>query len=268
MRCKHRGFTLIELLVVIAVIGLLIALIMPAIQQARESARRSSCQNNLKQIALALSSYEGTHGVFPPGSNWWQTDQCGLTGAYHGWSWSTLILAELDQVPLLNSINFNLSDATLDPTQSLIAGTELPMYVCPSDPAGGAILESSPNSPVDNFFVSNVAGVADDSSADCQHKNGMLFLISSVKDADIKDGSSQTFLTGEVKAEHEYAWIAGNILDTSGGINESGFSSFHASGCHFAFVDGHVKLMNESIDENVLKALTTRDGFDDAGTSF
>src|SRR3954468_11324792 len=62
----YTGFTLVELLVVIAIIGILVALLLPAIQAAREAARRSSCQNNIKNLALACLSYESQRGGLPP----------------------------------------------------------------------------------------------------------------------------------------------------------------------------------------------------------
>ena len=63
---KKSGFTLVELLVVIAIIGILVGLLLPAVQAAREAARRMSCQNNVKQIGLAIHNFESAYRYLPP----------------------------------------------------------------------------------------------------------------------------------------------------------------------------------------------------------
>jgi prepilin-type N-terminal cleavage/methylation domain-containing protein len=67
---RKSGFTLVELLVVIAIIGVLVALLLPAIQAARESSRRSACENNSKQLGIALQGYHGVYNKFPSNSPW------------------------------------------------------------------------------------------------------------------------------------------------------------------------------------------------------
>ena len=140
-RARSAGFTLIELLVAIAVIAVLISLLLPAVQSAREAARRAQCTNNLKQLGLAISNYEGVHGcivsgyissavpltVAPvPGYN--PDPQTNDNGP--GWGWLALLLPFEEQAPLSNATNFNLPTWTAD--NSTVAGVQLNVFLCPS----------------------------------------------------------------------------------------------------------------------------------------
>src|SRR3954469_8728817 len=127
---RSFGFTLIELLVVIAIIGTLVALLLPAVQAAREQARRIACQNNLKQIGLALAQYANRHGAFPPGYvSVWDALQGKELGP--GWGWASMILPELEQQALSNDVQF---ESPLHvPAQLTVRTASLGVFFCPAD---------------------------------------------------------------------------------------------------------------------------------------
>lgn len=104
----RRAFTLIELLVVIAIIAVLIALLLPAVQQAREAARRSQCKNNMKQLGLAIHTYESDAKQFPCTSHNWHGNWAGGgdRGDIKG-SMFVMILPYIDQAPLFKQCTFN-----------------------------------------------------------------------------------------------------------------------------------------------------------------
>jgi prepilin-type N-terminal cleavage/methylation domain-containing protein/prepilin-type processing-associated H-X9-DG protein len=145
LEVRRPGFTLIEALVVVSIIGLLIALVLPAVQASREAARRMQCENNLKQIGIALHSYESSNKSFP--LNWGDPRVDPVRGHpfYVGgrpYSALTRLLPYLDQQPLFTSINFNVETFPADDRsdfpfpQNLTAyATNVAVYLCPSDGA-------------------------------------------------------------------------------------------------------------------------------------
>ncbi|WP_202921795.1 DUF1559 domain-containing protein [Anatilimnocola aggregata] len=122
-----HGFTLVELLVVIAIIGVLVALLLPAVQSARESARRSTCQNNLKQIGIALHNYHDTFLYFPPGNI--TLGGCCATPSFT--SWSISILPYLEQTALVEKYDFAKNNE--DAANQFVREQYIKLYECPSE---------------------------------------------------------------------------------------------------------------------------------------
>jgi prepilin-type N-terminal cleavage/methylation domain-containing protein len=187
------GLTLIELLVVIAIVGILASVFLPAIQSARETARRMQCQSGMRQIGIALHSYHNVHGAFPHSTvgavN--SNGSCG-NGFY---SWLALLLPQIDQTGLYESIDFNkaISDrcnyhapsaylnysiADTHPNAHAAAAA-LPVYLCPSDPntrfEQSSIGRTAPSSYVGNVGWPKYSSLPD-GSAFVQSQNGFIGL--------------------------------------------------------------------------------------------
>ncbi len=138
---RRHGFTLVELLVVIAIIGILIGLLLPAINAAREAGRRASCQNNMKQIGLAILNHVSAREVFPtpavvkavvtdPGTydTWAEASSQALGAGKQGQSWMLEILPYMENGKLHDQWNYRtsvLGNATL-------SMTDIKEYYCPS----------------------------------------------------------------------------------------------------------------------------------------
>ncbi|WP_404307048.1 DUF1559 family PulG-like putative transporter [Neorhodopirellula lusitana] len=143
---KRKAFTLIELLVVIAIIGVLVGLLLPAVQGAREAARRMQCQNNLKQIGLAVHNFESTYKSLPPGLETFQQKNTsnGSILNWYGRTVHTHLLAFIEQQAIAEMWNWDdtmdaATENTRDPGNKYIKSDEaasaqlVSTYLCPSD---------------------------------------------------------------------------------------------------------------------------------------
>jgi prepilin-type N-terminal cleavage/methylation domain-containing protein/prepilin-type processing-associated H-X9-DG protein len=120
-RIARTGFTLVELLVVIAIIGILVAFLLPAVQAAREASRRSQCQNNLKQIGVAVQNHHDARRAFPMGRN--GMNQFAV-------SWAFFLLPYLEETAVYNSWNSKVE--VFRPENDAAMRTPIEAYACPS----------------------------------------------------------------------------------------------------------------------------------------
>jgi len=203
----RKGFTLVELLVVIAIIGVLIALLLPAVQQAREAARRTSCFNKLRQIGLAMHNYHDTFGKFPSGYIGTTSDlRTPLATGDPGWGWAALILPQIEQRNLAESIQFGLS--IKNGVNQNARETILDAYACPSDSAPKIfdLHEEGTETTLTRLASANYVGVfGTEELHDCEsvpagqtcQGNGLLGHNFAFAMRDITDGTSNTMMVGE-----------------------------------------------------------------------
>jgi prepilin-type N-terminal cleavage/methylation domain-containing protein len=124
---RHRAFTLIEMLVVISIIGILTALLVPAVQKAREAGARVQCQNNMKQLGLAIHLHHDSFRAIPSTQL-----SVGCQTTTPNWGWLPRLLPYIEQNALADLVNLNDSFSCL--SQLPIRKAILPILVCPSDP--------------------------------------------------------------------------------------------------------------------------------------
>jgi prepilin-type N-terminal cleavage/methylation domain-containing protein/prepilin-type processing-associated H-X9-DG protein len=134
-RLSRRGFTLIELLVVIAIIAVLIGLLLPAVQKVREAAARMSCQNNLKQLGLAMHNYANTNRDSFPSSRAWNPGTPRVDDKFRAWSVMALAYLEQDNIGKLWNLNQRWTDTTGSPSNLDIGLNTIKVFACPSAPS-------------------------------------------------------------------------------------------------------------------------------------
>jgi prepilin-type N-terminal cleavage/methylation domain-containing protein/prepilin-type processing-associated H-X9-DG protein len=307
----RRGFTLIELLVVIAIIAVLLGLLLPAVQKVRGAAARVQCLNNLKQIALAAHHYHDDHERFPVGVRLPVYVGDRPTGGTTLW---------VELLPYFEQDNLQKKWDYYDNRNNVAGGRDatqaqvIKILLCPSDPLPDPVVQVAnaltPPWAWGFYGMSSYGGNAGKRSVHTggapafprMTRDGIFYINSCVRFADITDGSSNTFLFGErYHRDPEYdlrqpvVWpgavsmaqwgrwgfvgtpgAVGNVaLHTAAPINyrvppggdfstvenrAAAFGSGHPGGANFAFADGSVRFVSDSIPLAMLRALSTRAG--------
>jgi prepilin-type N-terminal cleavage/methylation domain-containing protein len=241
-----RAFTLVELLVVIAIIGILVSLLLPAVQSARESARRMSCQNNIRQVGMAIQNYHA------------QNQQLPLAGSpSNTMSWLVFILPFIEQTNLYDKFDLKPTGSYMSPVANRASHgmNRISLYLCPSAPQDrmeerdygwptkpehnpGEVMNGQipytthyygllgPRGAKLNSIENYLIEVASASHGDVA-KQGMFQINTPITFANVKDGLSNTIMVGErslydrVNHSRYRNWVRG-VDGRPGGIAVSG----------------------------------------------
>ncbi|MCI0457370.1 MAG: DUF1559 domain-containing protein [Gemmataceae bacterium] len=259
---QRLAFTLIELLVVIAIIAILIGLLLPAVQKVREAAARSSCQNNLKQLALAVHSFHDARKFLPRSCMGALASPPANTTAPNQWSWIAQTLPYIEQSAIYTQggianngpINALLPDGT--PACSKV----IPSLLCPADGDGNKVFTDRNNTsglamgPTNYQGVSgsnwswgdarwSSVGVPQANNSGLDNGNGIFYRTDGLPTAApklnlvaITDGSSNTYMIGEAlpTKNNHCAWAFWNYATATCAIYPN---SKTAAGAEFAFND-------------------------------
>jgi prepilin-type N-terminal cleavage/methylation domain-containing protein len=291
-RIRHHAgvraaFSLVELLVVLAIVSVLIALLLPAIEASRESARRSQCQNNLRQIGVAMTACVDRDRAFPIGCIGCKLNIIpggAATASQRFLSWNIQLLPLLDETALSRTIDSSIP--SYQAANKPPAATVLNVFLCPST-------TDDPKHPVDDLLhqtkglwkgaaFSDYGGIygiegdgrnAPDPNA-TQWLNdeslGVMLYEEAVAPREITDGLSKTACVAEtiLRRQVESEWINGNTvfaqeastpINVSSGLgNEIG--SAHRGGAFLTFCDAHVQFVSDAAEQAVLNAMLTKAG--------
>lgn len=295
LNCRSRslnGFTLVELLVVIAIIGMLVGLLLPAVQAARESARRSQCQNNLRQIGVAMHDFHSARGKFPPGfvSRAVATNEPGLGP---GWGWAAHLLPYFEEGNLQVKLDRNITD----PVHDAVRLTRLPIFLCPSDSGEAQTFKAADEfgTELTTLAFANYVGVGGtfEVTGFPDTGTGVLFRNKWIGAKDITDGTSNTLMVAErgSRRSPQTTWVGAVtnssvpplnpvndaegppvlVLTNTGTVDDDRVpnnpldhvedsNSEHPGGVNALFSDGSVRIINDNIDPRIWEAIGTRAG--------
>ena len=292
-KIQPRAFTIVELLVVIAIIGTLVGLLLPAVQSVRESMRRASCQNNLRQIGLAMHNYASARSGFPPRRSF-------KAGTRRGWG--PAILPFVEEASLAGTYRFDKDFYATENAANIIV--PLPLFICPSGPgfrtitvvqSGTTAVGAAGDYFGPNSFSSTLYGVGT--------LSGNTTVTALIDDANqrlacITDGLSKTLLITEQAGRPDH-YVRGQKQPTNSGLqqaanwgpwasyqvfqfnqfgadgvtkdgpggsctincnNSAGVYAFHSGGANSVFADGSVRVLAESMDANTLFGIVTING--------